>query len=189
MVLSDARGRGVEMATMHLDQLLPGWHHRERHTIGFRAPPGAGLRAMHELTWREVPVFRALSLVASLGRRRVPGSRQVLEQLLAGGFRRLYEGDDELVVGAIVRVTPPRGPVSFDRSGPGEFRAFEQPGHYKVAINFYVRPGVLGTETRVLSTDESARRRFRRHWLLIRLPSAAVRRDWLRAIRRRAGAR
>jgi hypothetical protein len=45
---------------------------------------------------------------------------------------------------------------------------------------------VLTTETRVLCTDEGARRRFRRYWALIRPGSGAIRVAWLRAIRRRA---
>jgi hypothetical protein len=42
------------------------------------------------------------------------------------------------------------------------------------------------TETRVLASDADARRRFRAYWLVVRPWSGAVRREWLRAIERRA---
>jgi hypothetical protein len=47
---------------------------------------------------------------------------------------------------------------------------------------------LLTTETRIQATDDHARRSFRRYWLLIHPGSAAIRRAWLRAIRRRAEA-
>jgi hypothetical protein len=47
---------------------------------------------------------------------------------------------------------------------------------------------LLTTETRVLATDEAARRRFGRYWRVIRPGSGAIRRSWLRAAARRAEA-
>ena len=43
----------------------------------------------------------------------------------------------------------------------------------------------LVTETRVESTDARARRLFALYWLVIRLGSGLIRRDLLRAVRRR----
>ena len=43
---------------------------------------------------------------------------------------------------------------------------------------------VLSTETRVLTADESARRTFRRYWLVVGPFSALIRRRWLRAVER-----
>jgi hypothetical protein len=45
---------------------------------------------------------------------------------------------------------------------------------------------MLTTETRIQGTDERARRSFRRYWRLVMPGSAAIRRAWLRAIRKRA---
>jgi hypothetical protein len=42
------------------------------------------------------------------------------------------------------------------------------------------------TETRVAATDPTARRGFGRYWLVIRGFSGLIRRDWLRAVARRA---
>jgi hypothetical protein len=56
-------------------------------------------------------------------------------------------------------------------------------------MNFAVRSDGGGsritTETRVLGTDPSASRKFRVYWAVIRPASGAIRRSWLKAIRRR----
>jgi hypothetical protein len=75
------------------------------------------------------------------------------------------------------------------RVDPAVFRDFAEPGYAKAAFNFRLEPRggrtLLWTETRVLATDERARRRFRRYWRLIHPGSAAIRVAWLRAIRKR----
>jgi hypothetical protein len=46
----------------------------------------------------------------------------------------------------------------------------------------------LSTETRVLATDDTARRRFAVYWRLIYPGSSLIRRMWLAAVKRRAEA-
>jgi len=58
----------------------------------------------------------------------------------------------------------------------------------KVAFDFRLEGGELSTETRVAGTDAHARRRFGLYWLAIRPGSGLIRREWLRAIERRARA-
>jgi hypothetical protein len=94
----------------------------------------------------------------------------------------------ELVLGAIGRFWRASGGMaSID---PERFREFSEPGWAKAAFSFCVDDvegwTVLTTETRVFCTDEGARRRLRRYWMLIRPGSGAIRLAWLRAIRRRA---
>jgi hypothetical protein len=64
---------------------------------------------------------------------------------------------------------------------PEQFIELDDPGHTKVAMNFALRPHDTGTlvttETRALATDEGARRRFARYWLIIRRRMPAVLRD------------
>lgn len=169
-----------------LDEVLPRWHQRERHSVAVPAPRAAVWRAVEEVSWRSVPVFRVLTLLRSAGRSRQPADRPVLDRLLAGGFTVLSRSDDELVVGAVVRLRPPRGAVPLGATPDRALRGFDRPGHYKVALNFRLAGGRLSTETRVLATDPGARRAFRRYWVVVRLPSGLIRREWLRAIRRRA---
>ncbi len=72
------------------------------------------------------------------------------------------------------------------------FLQFADPGWTKYLTEFRVEPGLsrnrctLSTETRGLSTDDRARRRFRLYWTLIRLPSGLIRRDILRSVARTA---
>ena len=73
-----------------------------------------------------------------------------------------------------------------------DFADFDSPGYAKVTVHFHATPQGAGsrlvTETRIHLTDESARRAFGRYWAVDRFGSDAIRRDWLRAARRRAEA-
>jgi hypothetical protein len=69
-----------------------------------------------------------------------------------------------------------------------EFAAFNEPGYAKVVLGFSVRPGPLGEtilryEARTLTTDDTARHKFRRYWRLIRPGVSLVMRAALRRIR------
>lgn len=176
------------MTERALDRLLPHWDHRERHEIAVRAPREDVLRAVDETRWRDLPLFHALLLVGSLGTKRAKAEEAFLGSMTEGGFTELHRTGHELVVGAVVATEEPKGPAALAEPAAESFAAFDRPGHYKVAFDFRVGEGRLTTETRVLSTDEAARRRFARYWMLIRLPSGLIRREWLHGIRRRAEA-
>lgn len=68
-----------------------------------------------------------------------------------------------------------------------EFIPFNEPGYAKVALSLAVRPTDAGTmvryEARTATTDEAARRKFRRYWRLIRPGVALVMRRALRRIK------
>ncbi|MFF2542881.1 hypothetical protein ACFVUY_09960 [Kitasatospora sp. NPDC058063] len=171
---------------MELDRLLPQWDHTERHRIAVPATtdPAVAIAAVEAVRFRDVPVFHAITTVGTLGTKRGQSGRPFLASMLSGGFAVLHRSADELVIGAAVRTTGGSGPADLG-DGPGAaFRDFDQDGHYKVAFNFHCAGGELSTETRVLSTDPATRRRFRRYWLMIRLPSGLIRQEWLRAARR-----
>ncbi len=169
-----------------LDSALPAWDHRTRHTLRVDAPPAALLAAVDALTWREVPVFRLLLTLRGLAGSAVTSAAPVLSWFASQGFRELARTGDELLVVSthpVRRRLRPATPPSIDA-----FRACDEPGYVKIAFTFTVTPGVLATETRVLATDPRARRRFAVYWFVIRAGSGLIRRVWLRAIRRRAGA-
>ncbi|MGH3097728.1 MAG: hypothetical protein ACRDMV_17220 [Streptosporangiales bacterium] len=170
---------------MRLDEALPRWHHCERHQIAVSAPPPAVLNAAEQVTWREVPLFRALMNVRFPGSA-LPGDAPVLDWFVRTGFTVLDRTEDELLVGSLQPVT--RGVPAVDLAGlePAGFRAFDRPGYAKIAFNFRCTGKVLSTETRVLATDPRARRVFGAYWLAIRAGSGIIRHVWLRAIRRRA---
>jgi hypothetical protein len=175
---------------MALDDLLPTWHLRERHRRATKAPAAALLAAAEQATWAEVPAMRLLLGIRSAGRLRLAPRDRILDGMAAIGFTVVHRDTDELVVAALGRPWASRGgraPRLAEQPDPaGFFAALTEPGWAKVAANFRAGDGVLTTETRVLLTDERSRRAFRRYWLLVRPFSGLIRREWLRAIVRRA---
>jgi hypothetical protein len=183
---------------MLIDQILPEWDFRERHASTVRASPERALRAAREVTAREAPLFRALIALRGLParlfgeRRHRPADRPILEVALAGGFLLLAEElGRELVVGTIGqfwRATGAGGPRVADAAA---FLRFREPGFTKAVMNFHATDesrgrARLSTETRIQATDERARLRFALYWTLVRPGSGLIRREWLRAARRRA---
>jgi hypothetical protein len=169
-----------------LDVQLPQWHHRERHSTALCAPPGPALAAFDALTWREVPVFRALMAVRSLGRTSRGANRRIIDDFTGIGFTPIVENPDEVVYAGIGRPWSVGGRMQ-PVEGAQSFRDFAEPGWAKMAVNFRAADGVLSTETRVWLTDAGSRRAFAAYWLVIRPFSGLIRRAWLRAAARRAG--
>ena len=181
---------------MPLDEFLPDYEVNEIHSTRVAAPPDAVMAAVRSLTAREVPVIvglMALRGVPALLRGRRPRAREgtILEGFLRSGFVTLADRPHELVVGSVGRFW--RASAEVRRVSADAFAAFREPGYAKAAFNMHAQPSpsggtLLTTETRIQATDDHARRSFRRYWLLIHPGSAAIRRAWLRAIRRRAEA-
>jgi hypothetical protein len=168
-----------------LDEQLPNWHHRERHSVRVDTPADVTLTALEDLTWREVPLFAVLMRIRSLGRASGAGDHRILEDFRNGGFREVVRSGHEIVYAGIGRPWSPSGGSRPVESAAG-FRDFAEPGWAKMAIDFRVVDGVLSTETRVWLTDARSRRNFGRYWLLIRPFSGLIRRIWLRATARHA---
>lgn len=113
--------------------------------------------------------------------------RSFLESVLAQGWVLLEEvPNHELVMGT---VTQPWKPVVKFVGVPGaNFAAFADPGFAKIAWSIAVEPAPTGSlvtlETRVLTTDIEARRRFRRYWLVFSPFIKLIRRLILGLLRR-----
>jgi hypothetical protein len=169
-----------------IDEILPDYDVREYHSIEIPAPPEAVMEATRALTLRDLSVTRVL--IAIRGLQAGGGDQPLLDRFARQGFMVLGERPDEVVLGVIGRFWRPRGNVR--RSVPEEFASFAEPCFAKGAINFRIAARgegtVLSTETRVLATDASARRRFRGYWLIVRPGSGVIRHDMLRAVRRAA---
>jgi hypothetical protein len=168
-----------------LDVQLPQWHHRERHSTPLSAPPGPALAAFDALTWRDVPVFRALMAVRSLGRTSRSAHHRILDDFTGIGFTAIVENPDEVVYAGIGRPWSVGGGMQ-PVEGAQSFRDFAEPGWAKMLVNFRVADGELSTETRVWLTDAGSRRAFGAYWLVIRPFSGLIRRAWLKAAARRA---
>jgi hypothetical protein len=178
----------------HLDEFLPRWHYNEVHTTSVEASPARVMRAIREVTPREIRFFRGLVALRGLGLRSgglAAASRPILEGALRRGFLVLAEeADREIVLGVAGRFWRPMGetiPVASSR----EFLDFDRPGCAKAAIDFRLeheggsRTRVT-TETRILGIDAQARRWFGLYWSVVHPGSAFIRRMWLAAIKKRA---
>jgi hypothetical protein len=172
-----------------LDEVMPEYDVHEVHSLWVPAQPAAAYDAVLAVSVGEVRLFGPLMSLRTVGRsaRIFDSEASLLGNMLNEGFLHLAERPgEEIVVGAIGRFWSPFGnlPRVVD-----DFRAFDEPGYAKAALNFHVLPEGNGsritTETRVIGTDGEATRKFRRYWFLIRLGSVAIRRSWLKAIRRR----
>jgi hypothetical protein len=187
--------------TAVLDDVLPVYRHRERHTTPVAATPEAVWSALHTVSAGELRLTRMLTGIRALpgrlpGARRPPGGlpadRGFIEAFMERGFRELLAVPPRtLVAGNAGQPWRLRGgEIEVDVVDLDEFRAFARPGFVLIATSFELE--VLGdgtrlsSETRVQPTDPAAARAFRPYWWAIRAGSGLIRRDVLRAVRRRA---
>ena len=180
---------------MILDEHLPEWHVRERHSVRIAAAPADALAAARAVTAQEVPVLLVLMGLRVAARDARPRARggalggPLLDDFRRMGFAPLADSPEELAYGGVGRFWQPSGGLL--RVPAGDFAGFAEPGYAKAGFDFRAEPDgnggcVLSTETRVFATDDAARRRFRIYWTLIRPGSGLIRRNWLGAIRTRA---
>ena len=169
-----------------IDTLLPSWDVHEVHGIDVAAPPERTWAALEQVTVGELPLTRLLMGVRTLGRSSAR-DRTFLEAV--GFLAPLAQAPGERVIGMVGRpwrLRPARAPIS----GAQDFTGFDEPGWVRIATDFRVQGNAGGsrleTETRIQATDAGARRRFARYWRIVGLGSALIRRDLLRATRRRA---
>lgn len=175
-----------------LEGVMPRYDVHDVHSLWVPAAPEVAYEAVKTVSGREVRLFGPLMLLRTFGRlsRVLDVEAPLLEQMEGVGFMALGERPgEEVVLGAVGRFWSPLGnqPRVVD-----DFASFDEPGYAKAAMNFSVSAEGGGsrvtTETRIVGTDAAATRKFRPYWLLIRLGSGAIRRSWLKAIRRRLAA-
>ncbi len=165
---------------------MPSCDRREVHRRKTAAPPPALWTAVHDLPAGDLTLMRALMGIRTLGRRVDDGDRTVLDGFRRMGFREVAQDPGrELVVAGVGQFWKPSGGLR-KVTDKDQFLSFEEPGYAKVAFNFRIEDGELSTETRIAGTDAQARHRFGLYWRLIRPGSGLIRREWLRALDRRA---
>ncbi len=182
-----------------LDQFMPVYQFSEFHSIRVKATKEQAYRAIKLVTADEIRFFRTLVWVRRFGRpgpesiMNVPQGQPILDVAARTTFLVLAEEPNhEIVLGTLVAAPSGWRPVG-DRT-PERFKLLStKPGFALATINFLVEdagPGecTITTETRVYATNASARRRFAAYWRLIYPGSALIRREWLRAIVKRAEA-
>ena len=179
---------------MTLDEVVPHPQYRITHCRTVSAPPAAVWDELCRVTMSALPLGHALE-----------GAR-LLPARLAGRKHRPLAGRTFLDVTPIPVLFSERprvvisaglsqawrllGGLTPPRLDAAALRAWSDPGWIKVAMEFRLEPTpagtLLSTETRILATDPRSRRSFAAYWFLIRASSAAIRREVLRVVARRA---
>lgn len=171
-----------------LEQTIPEYQFRERHSRWIAARPNRVWDALTELTWDQLTVTRPLMTVRRLGRTPPKPSRPLFDD---GPVTMLALAAPTYAVGGAVARPWQLKPTDRPKiTTVADFAAFDEPGWVKYLTDFLLQPEGAGTrlstETRGYSTDDRARRLFRLYWILIRPASGLVRRDILAATARAA---
>jgi len=183
-----------------LDEVLPSYRFRERHERTIAASQDVVWSALLAITTQDLRLSSLLMGIRGLPSRisgrsnglRRASHKPVIDQFIAGGFRKLRDDPPNLLV-AGAAMQPWRlvkGEVA-DVCDLAGFRAFTQPGFVLAVVSFELEQtekGIcLSTETRVQPTDSRAGLAFLPYWLVIRAGSGLIRREMLRAVARRSG--
>ncbi len=120
--------------------------------------------------------------------RGLPTNKVSLQSVLDIGFIMLDEREhEELVFGLVGKFWTPSG--CLQRMTQMEFERFNDSGFAKAVWNFSFEKisesrTKISTETRVLSLDDSSRRKFKTYWFFVAPFSSIIRREILKSIKR-----
>ena len=182
---------------MDLDDVLPNAHHVTRQSRWIDAPP--------EVVWEELHAVRLSGLPVTV----VLSAARFLPVLLSGhGLGQLHdrpfldalpvpllasEEPESVVFGGALQAWRLRGGEEAPQLDAEELRRWTRPGWVKAVMDFRLTPVRGGTElsseTRVLATDPTTRRRFALYWKFVQPGSTAIRWEVLTAVQLKAEAR
>lgn len=185
---------------MLIDRCLPTFDETYIYEASVSATPDATYAAMKEIDLRDPLtdlLFELRELPLNLARRwrgespveRPP--RVTFGELPKQGPAWVVLKEEpgvELVLGAVGQFW--KGDYGTRPLTAAEFIPFNEPGYAKLALSLAVRPTSEGTilryEARTRTTDESARRTFRRYWRIVGAGVGIVMRRAVRRIRHEA---
>jgi hypothetical protein len=163
---------GAEDADSLLDQFIPDYDVAERHHIHVAAPAHITFAAAcdHDLMGLTIvrAIFKAREVVLGGTRDTVARPRGLLALTKSIGWGVLAEiPDREIVMGAVTQ--PWHADVVFCPLPPDEFDGFNEPDYVKIVWTLRAdatgpHDSVFRTETRVVTTDATARAKFRWYW-------------------------
>lgn len=155
-----------------LDRFMPEYEVAERHHVRVTAPPAITLAAAADTDLQRSRIVRAIFKAREMVLGTEPDAatrpKGLLAQTTSLGWRVLGETPGrEIVVGAVTQPWLPN--VVFRGLEPEEFRAFHEPGYVKIVWTLRADPvgeseSMFHTETRVMTTDSTARMKFRWYW-------------------------
>jgi len=155
-----------------LDRFMPEYEVAERHRAHVAAPTDITFAAACEQDLMALPIVRAIFktreciLGAEPDTTSRPRGLLALTKSLGWGVLAEVPGR-EVVMGAVTQ--PWHGNVVFRRLPPDEFAGFHEPDYVKIVWNLRTEPAgrhdsIFRTETRVATTDATARSKFRWYW-------------------------
>jgi len=183
-----------------IDRFLPSFDYRIVHSTSMRCSRREAFNAIKELTPAELSpavwfLFWLRGVPARLAGYPYPHIQRhqpIVRQLAESGFLVSdEEGESEIVLGMIGQYWKPHGEIRRVESAE-DFLAFDKLDNTMAAMNFVVNENpdsgsvLVTTETRIYTPGPTARRRFSLYWTLVRLGSGHIRREILRALKRRA---
>ena len=167
------------------DKFLPDYHFSERHEIEIRQPAEAIYQLIHEFDFSGSLVIRMLFKIRGL-----TSTMTLKKGLLREHFVELENiSGKELILGLIGQFWKPNG--NLQKVNKSEFLSFHQPGFAKATWNFELLQKnptltLLRTETRIACLDAKSHTLFSRYWFLIRPFSGLIRKEMLRAVKKKA---
>jgi hypothetical protein len=180
-----------------LDEFIPAYEVVERHHVRVAAPAAIALAAACDMDLAQSAIIRGIfkgrGVILGAQPDKVRSPRTLLAWARELGWAVLAEiPDREVVLGAITRPWD-ANPV-FRPLPSQEFAGFHEPGYAKIVWTLRADPinateSVARTETRVATTDQAARKAFRRYWSLVSPGVEMIRWVSLRLVKREAEGR
>jgi hypothetical protein len=180
-----------------LDEFMPAYEVVERHHVRVAAPAAISLAAACDMDLAQSAIIRGIFKGRELILGAQPGKVRSRQTLLAWakelGWAVLGEiPGREIALGAVTRPWD-ANPV-FRPLPPQEFAGFHEPGFAKIVWTLRADPidataSVARTETRVATTDNAARKAFRRYWSLVSPGVEVIRWVSLQLVKREAEGR
>lgn len=180
---------------MLIDRFMPVSEVAELHQVRVEAPVDCTFAAACDMDLNRSPLVRAVFALRALpstlrGHHAVRSPKPLLEETQALGWRVLGQVPErEIVLGAVTQ--PWRGEVVFRGIEPDAFLTFNEPDYVKIVWTIEAEPigrtvSRFRTQTRVVTTDAAARRRFRRYWAFLSPGILLIRRESLRLVKAEA---
>ncbi|HSG32954.1 MAG TPA: hypothetical protein VLA37_00350 [Sphingomonadaceae bacterium] len=177
-----------------LDRFVPRPDAGGRHEITIHAPAEVVLDVARNFDMQSIPMIRAIFwLRAKVLGARMPAARPatgLVSEMLGLGWGCLTEEAGHFFV-AGAACQPWQADVVFSPIAPEQFATYAEPDQVKIAWTLEAEalgPALtrFATETRVVATDDQARKKFRRYWRIFGIGIVMIRRLLLPALRREA---